>query len=162
MPLRRLVAALATAAMLAGAAAGADYGVGDLRIGEPYALETPVTAKTGAGYLTVTNTGAAPDRLMAIRTRFPRTGIHATEVDAQGVARMREVDDLEIPPGATVTLAPGGMHMMFMGLDAPLTPGMSIPATLVFEKAGEVDVEFQVRPRDGAADGMGDMPGMSH
>jgi copper(I)-binding protein len=157
MPLPPLLAALAAAAALAGPAAAADYTAGDLTIGAPYALETPATAKAGAGYLTITNTGSAPDRLLAIRTAFPRTQIHATEVDAQGVARMREVEGLEIPPGGTVALEPGGLHVMFMGLDHPLAPGMSLPATLVFEGAGEVQVDFQVRPRDGPGHDMGEM-----
>ena len=52
-----------------------------------------------------------------------------------------------MPPGATVTLAPQGTHVMFMGLDAPLVEGERVPAVLVFEKAGEVAVEFAVEPR---------------
>lgn len=148
--------------LAAGAASAHDYSAGDLTIGHPYALETPATAKTGAGYLSITNSGPEPDRLVAIRTAFPRTEVHVTEVDASGVARMREVEDVEIPPGATVTLEPGGMHAMFMGLDAPLVADTSVPATLVFEKAGEVAVEFHVQPRDGAAHAMDDMDGMSH
>ena len=139
-----------------------DFTAGDLTIGHPYALETPATAKTGAGYFTITNHGTSPDRLVAIRSAFPRTQIDATEIDAQGVARMSEVESLEIAPGATVTLAPGGMHVMFMGLDAPLVAEDSSRATLVFENAGEVAVEFNVETRDGAAELMGEMPGMSH
>jgi copper(I)-binding protein len=70
---------------------------------------------------------------------------------------MGEVEALEIPPGETVRLAPGGMHVMFMGLDAPLTADGSVPATLVFETAGEIEVEFRVEPRDAAAEPMDDM-----
>jgi periplasmic copper chaperone A len=160
---RRLFsAALAAAGILAGTASAHEFKVGNLTIGHPYALETPATAKTGAGYFSITNNGTMPDRLIAIRSAFPRTQIHATEIDAQGVARMTEVDGLEIAPGVTVTLQPGGLHVMFMGLQAPLVVKETIPATLVFESAGEVGVEFNVQPRDDAADTMGDMPGMSH
>ena len=155
MPRARLLAALAAIAALS---AAADYRAGDLEIGDPYALATPPAARAGAGYLTITNAGATPDRLVAVRSDLPHTQIHATEIDAQGVARMRELENLEIPPGATVTLSPGGMHVMFMGLEAPLTPDTTIPATLVFEKAGEVAVEFTVRPRREGDD----MHGMSH
>jgi copper(I)-binding protein len=156
---RSFFAALAIAATAAAAAAH-DYTLGPLTIAHPYAIETPPPAPTGAGYFSITNAGPAPDRLIAIRTAFPRAQIHAAETDAQGVARMRPVEALDIPPGATITLAPAGLHVMFMGLDHPLTPGASVPATLVFERAGEIAVEFKVEPR--AAGGAHDMPGMTH
>jgi copper(I)-binding protein len=60
---------------------------------------------------------------------------------------MVPVEAVEVPPGQTVTLAPGGMHVMFMGLGAPLTEGEKIDAELVFEKAGRVEVQFNVEPR---------------
>ena len=157
---RHFLAAAAAAALAASAAAAHEYTLGALAVGHPYAVETPATAKTGAGYFSVTNSGTTPDRLLEIRTDLPRAEIHASEVDAQGVARMRPVEALEIPPGATVTLAPQGLHVMFMGLTAPLAAGASIPATLVFERAGEIAVEFKVEPR--AAGATDDMPGMTH
>ena len=85
---------------------------------------------------------------------FPRVSLHGTETDPQGVTRMIPIDGIEIAPGETVTLAPGGMHVMFMGLDGdPFEEGERIPATLVFERAGEISVEFWVEPRDGGMTG---------
>jgi copper(I)-binding protein len=110
MRLRLTIAALA-AAGLASAAAAHEYKLGDLTIGHPYAIETAATAKTGAGYLSITNAGSAPDRLLAVEAGFPRVELHATEVDAAGVARMAPVEGLEIGPGETVTLAPQGTHV---------------------------------------------------
>jgi copper(I)-binding protein len=95
----------------------------------------------------VTNAGAEADRLVAVKAEFPRVQLHTTEVDAAGVARMREVEAVEVPPGATVALEPQGTHVMFMGLTAPLAEGVKLPAVLVFEKAGEVAVEFNVEAR---------------
>src|SRR5688572_30358176 len=106
---RPFLAALVIAA-LATAAAAHEYTVGPLTIAHPYAIETPPAATAGAGYLSIANAGAAPDRLIAVRAAFPRTQIHAVEIDAQGVASMRPVEALDIPPGATVTLAPAGLH----------------------------------------------------
>jgi copper(I)-binding protein len=157
---RRFLAVLAAAGLVAGGSSAHEYTLGDLAIGHAYAAETPKTAKTGAGYLSITNGGTTPDRLLAIRTSFPRTEIHAVEVDAEGVTRMRPVEALDIPPGATVTLAPQGLHVMFMGLEAPLAAGASIPATLVFERAGEIAIDFKVEPR--AAGTAHDMPEMTH
>jgi copper(I)-binding protein len=109
---------------------------------------------SGAGYMTITNTGSEPDRLLALRADFPRVSLHGTQTDAQGVTRMVPVEGIAIAPGETVTLAPGGMHVMFMGLDGdPFEEGERIPATLVFERAGEIAVEFWVEPRTGATIG---------
>ena len=135
----RFLLSLGLVAGLALPASAHEYTVGDLAIGHPHAAATAAGARTGAGYLSVTNSGAEADRL--------RVELHATEADAAGVARMRPVEALEVPPGATVTLAPQGTHVMFMGLDAPLVEGERVPAVLVFEKAGEVAVEFAVEPR---------------
>jgi periplasmic copper chaperone A len=157
--LRTTIAALA-AAGLAAAAGAHEYRLGDLTIGHPYAIATPATAKTGAGYLSISNAGSAPDRLIAVEAPFPRVELHTTEVDAAGVARMSAVEAVEIQPGQTVTLAPQGTHVMFMGLAAPLTAGEKIDATLVFEKAGEVAVQFNVEPRTGTS--AMDHEGMQH
>jgi copper(I)-binding protein len=151
MRLRVILAAL-LAAVAAWDAGAHEFKLGDLTIGHPYAFETAATAKTGAGYLSIANAGGAPDRLLAVEADFPRVQLHVTEVDAAGVARMKPLETLEIPPGATVTLEPRGTHVMFMGLDAPLKAGEAIAATLVFEKAGEVAVEFNVEPRQGGAE----------
>lgn len=133
------------------------FTVGALEIGHPYAFEAPPTAMSGGGYLTITNTGDTPDRLLDVRADFPKVEIHESVV-TDGVGRMLPVDDVEILPGQTVTLQPGGIHVMFMGLKGrPLVEGEKFPATLVFEKAGEVVVEFAIETRTTDADA-----GMDH
>lgn len=134
---------------LAAPALAHDYNAGALTIGHPVAFETPVTAKAGAGFLTITNTGDEDDRLLGVRAAFGMAHIHESTVDDQGVARMEMRESLPIPAGETVTLAPGGLHIMFMGLspETALKAGTRIPAVLVFEKAGEVEVEFAVEKR---------------
>ncbi len=124
-----------------------EFTAGNLVINHPVAFETPVTAKSGAGYLSVTNNGDTADKLIGVRADFPRVMLHlSSEVD--GVAKMIHIDSLEIPAGESVTLSPGGYHIMFMGLDGdPLEEGETFPATLVFERAGEVDIEFNVEKR---------------
>jgi copper(I)-binding protein len=130
-----------------GLASAAEYTLGALEVADPYAIETPPTAKSAAGYLSITNHGTEPDRLVAIRSSLPQSQIHAVETDASGVTRMRPVEGLQIDPGETVTLAPQGLHVMFMGLPAPFVAGTDIPATLVFEHAGDMPVAFSVRRR---------------
>ena len=147
------IAAVAAAAFAATAAAH-EFKAGDLTIGHPYAIETPPTAKSAAGYLSVTNAGTEPDRLLAVEAGVAKAEIHATETDASGVARMAPVGPIEIAPGETVTLEPRGLHVMFMGLAAPWKAGDHVPATLVFETAGAVPIVFNVDARkEGEADG---------
>ncbi len=159
--MRFSMTAVALAAALFGGAAGAhEFKAGALTIGHPYAIETAATAKSGVGYFSITNAGPEADRLVAIKADFPMVEVHSTETDAAGVTKMLPVEALEIPPGETVTLAPRGLHVMFVGLTAPWKEGDHIPATLVFEKAGAVPVVFNVQTRKaGEEDGMG---GMDH
>ena len=140
-PLFALLALL----LIASPALAHDYKLGALEIGDPWARATPPTAPTGGGYLSVKNTGTAPDRLISISSPAAQT-VQLHEMKMEGnVMRMRELDGpLEIKPGETVTLAPGGMHLMMMGLKAPLKQGEKVPLTLVFEKAGKIDVELAV------------------
>ena len=150
MKLTHLLAAAAV--LFAATSANAhDYTLGDLQIGHPYTFETLSTARAGGGYLTITNNGDTDDRLIAVNADFPRVMLHTTEMQ-DGVARMVHLDDsVAIPAGATVTLQPGEIHVMFMGLASPFVAGDEFPATLVFEEAGEVAITFKVEVR--TADG---------
>jgi periplasmic copper chaperone A len=142
---RFLLALSALVFAWSGAALAHSYKLGSLEIGHPWARATPPTAPTGGGFLTVTNTGTTPDRLIAVKSAAAET-VQVHEMKMEGnVMRMREISGgLEIAPGATVTLAPGGLHIMMMGLKAPLKQGDKVPVTLVFEKAGSIDVELAV------------------
>ncbi|WP_299563380.1 copper chaperone PCu(A)C [uncultured Sulfitobacter sp.] len=146
----------ALAALLGTTAAFAhDYTVGSITIAHPMAFETAKSASVGGGYMTLTNSGDTPDTLRDIRSdTVPMIQLHKSETDANGVARMFHLEDgIPLPAGETVTLEPGGLHVMFMGLDGdPLEDGEEVKATLVFENAGEVDVIFNVEPRRGGMD----------
>lgn len=121
-----------------------DYNVGDLVIEHPVARETTANAMAGAGYFMITNNGDTDDVLLEVRADFPRVMIHDTEV-TDGVATMIHLDNLPIPAGESVELVRGGKHVMFMGLNGdPLESGEEIPAVLVFENAGEVEIMFNV------------------
>ena len=153
---RRFVLAAALA-LIASPASAQDYKLGPLEIAHAWTRATPPTAQAGGGFLTITNKGTTPDRLVAVRsTASDKAEIHEMKMDGN-VMRMRELDKgLEIAPGSTVELKPGGYHIMLMGLKAPLAKGTKVPVTLVFEKAGSVDVELAVEAM-GAT-----MPGGKH
>ncbi len=145
MVLRRLALA-ALAAILALPAFALDYKLGAIEIGHPWSRATPPTAESGGGFLAITNTGTTPDRLIAVKSpAADKVEIHEMKMDGN-IMRMREVEKgIEIPPGATVELKPGGFHVMFMGLRAPFAKDAKVPLTLVFEKAGSIDVELMVQ-----------------
>ena len=160
----RFIAAAAIALLSTSPALPVEAVVGSLKILAPWARATPKGATIGGGYLTITNTGTAADRLIggssAVSEKFE---IHEMSMD-NGVMKMRPLSaGLEIKPGQSVTLKPGGLHVMFVGLKKPLEKGQQIKTTLVFEKAGKVDVVFIVggigAQAPGDADITHDMPG---
>jgi hypothetical protein len=135
-----------TVKVAASAGTGPRYKVGGLVIEAPWSRATPGGAKVAAGYMRITNTGAEPDRL--IGGTLPQAGrfeVHEMSM-AGDVARMRPLEKgLTITPGAAVELKPGGLHIMFMDLKEPLAEGRTLRGTLVFEKAGAVEVDYAVR-----------------
>ncbi|MFQ6551869.1 MbnP family copper-binding protein [Aestuariibius insulae] len=144
------------ACSLATPLAAHEFSTGDLVIGHPYSFETTATAISGIGYLSITNEGDTPDRLLSVEAEFERITLHRTEIDDAGVARMLSQEDgMEIAPGETLVLEPGGLHIMFMGLGGdPWEEGESFAATLNFEQAGPVEVVFNIETRDGAMEEM--------
>jgi copper(I)-binding protein len=122
-----------------------DYDVGTLHIGDPWIRATPNAAPTAAGYLTVTNRGRNADRLLGGSSPLAQAIEPHTMSMTGGVMRMRLAEGgLEIAPGATLTLAPGGDHLMLIGPKHPLRAGEHVPATLRFARAGAAKVDFVV------------------
>lgn len=135
--------------LLAGPAVSSDalaheFKLGDLMIDQPWARASIGQAKAGAAYLTLYNHGEAPDRLLAVDSSVAkRTEIHTMEM-VEGVMKMRPIKAIEVAPGEPSVLAPGGMHIMLMGLKKPLVEGESFSLTLAFEKAGTIEVEVTI------------------
>lgn len=119
--------------------------VGALSVLDPVARPGPAEGISGA-FLTVVNTGATSDRLLAARTAIaPTTELHET-FDDNGVLRMRlAATGFEVPANGRLELKPGGKHMMFVGLTAAVTVGSEIEITLVFEQAGELTIKAPVK-----------------
>jgi len=152
--------ALAVAHLTSSTARAADYDAGPMHIAQPWARATPKGASSAAGYLTVTNGGTAPDRLTCVSSdAAAQCQIHTMSMEG-GVMKMRPVEGgLEIPAGGTVTLKPGGLHVMLVNLKHPLEPGKMVELTLKFEKAGTLNVELPIAaigaPAPGVASGSG-------
>ena len=138
-----LVAVLVS--LTAHAASAREYKAGALTVIDPWSRATPKGASVGAVYLKIVNSGSTADRLLSGSTEAASSfQVHEMTME-KGVAKMRPLKDgLEIKPGQTVELTPGGFHFMLMGLKKPLNKGDHFNATLTFEKAGTADVEFDV------------------
>ena len=138
----RLPAAVALLSV-AFAAPAHDFKLGAITIGHPYARATVPGQPAGGGFLKLKNNGG-DDRLLSASAGVSGTvELHSMSMDGD-VMRMRQVDAIALPAGKTVELKPGGLHIMFVGLKAPLKVGDSFPLKLKFEKAGEVTVEVKV------------------
>lgn len=126
-------------------AMGQQFSVGDITIMKVQARETVPGASVGGGYMIITNNGSEDDRLLGGKTSIsPMLEIHEMKME-NDIMKMRQINDgVVIKAGETLMLKPGGFHIMFMGLEAPLAKDTNFIATLDFEKAGSVDVEFNV------------------
>ncbi len=120
-----------------------DFTASDITIGHPWTRAAGANAN-GAGFLTLRNNGTAPDRLVSATSPAARVVELHTHIREGDVMRMRPVSDIPIQPGQTVQLRPGGLHIMLIGLTEPLRQGASVPLTLRFERAGEVQVSLSV------------------
>ena len=151
MHLKNLISAtvLAVATLMAHAQA---FKAGAITVEHPYARATVAGQPAGGGFMKLVNGGAA-DRLVSASAGVSKSvELHVMKMEGD-VMQMRQVDAIELQAGKTVELKPGGYHVMFIGLKAPLKAGDSFPMTLKFEKAGEVTVEMKVEA-PGAMDGM--------
>lgn len=138
------IRALAAAAAMALASTVA----GAVEVVEAWSRATPPGATTGVVYLVVRNPGVAQRSLMRIATPVATTvSLHASSVDAQGIARMWPVASLRLAPGETLRLSPGGRHFMLEGLREPLKAGTRIPLEMQFD-GGEAPVRVQVEVRE--------------
>jgi len=140
----RLVTAVGIFVALAFSAVAQDYTSKGITVVSPWARATPGGAKVGGAYLELKAAAGKGDRLIAAKS--PAAGsveIHSHVMEG-GVARMRRVDAIEIAGGKSVMLQPGGYHIMLIDLKQPLKQGDRLKLTLVFETAGEIEVEATV------------------
>lgn len=129
---------------LAWPAPAADFTVGDITVGNPWSRASAGPAKNGVVYLTIVNNGAAADRLVKAASPVAKmTSLHISRMEGE-VMKMEPVEAIAATPGKPVELKPGGLHIMLMGLKAPLEEGQMFPVTLTFEKAGSVEVKVMV------------------
>ena len=142
MTLKKLIGAAALA-LATFAAHAHEFKAGAITIGHPYARATAAGQPTGGGFMKLTNAGGN-DKLLSVSAEVSKS-VELHEMKMEGdVMKMRQVEGIELLAGTTVELKPGGYHMMFIGLKAPLKAGDKFPVKLKFEKAGLVTVDVNV------------------
>ena len=117
-----------------------EFMLGNLLIGHPWARASIGAATAGAAYLTITNQGTTSDRLVGASTPVAEKAELHTHLMEDGIMKMRQVEGVDVEPGAPVEFQPSGLHVMLIGLKEPLIEGKTFPLTLTFQKAGKVKV----------------------
>lgn len=142
--MKRLSIALLAALAFAAPAMANDYIQGHMHILKPWSRPLPAVSVNGAAYMTLLNTGTVADKLISVSTPAAKKAEIHTHVMDGGMMKMRPVGALEIPPGDSTVLQPGGLHIMLMGLTAPLVEGKAFPLTLNFERAGSIELQVKI------------------
>ena len=138
--MKHLVAAFI---LICGSLSAQTYQAGNLTITDAFSY--PTTGRSGAGYFTLTNDGVA-DALLDVEADYPKVMLHKSMMK-DGVMTMEHQMRLVVPPQGEIAFAPGGYHVMFMGLKEGWGVGDDIKATLIFEKSGSLEVTFKVIKR---------------
>jgi copper(I)-binding protein len=134
-------------ALQAGVAWSHVHEKGDIQVRHPWSRATPPGVKAAVGYMEIRNRGTQPDRLLSASTAVAkRVEMHVTQHEGE-VMKMRQVQSFEIPARERFALRPGGSHLMLVDIVQPLERGERFTMKLRFERAGELEVEFEVQER---------------
>ena len=133
--------------------------VGSIKIEKAYTRSTVPGQMAAGGFMKIENKGATDQLVSASSPVAGEVQLHEMAMDGN-VMKMRQVKDIVVPAGGAVELKPGGMHLMFMKIKAPLTVGETVSVKLKFAKAGEVEVKMPVNAM--GAQGAGHGGAMKH
>jgi copper(I)-binding protein len=140
----RIGCALLALVVVTSSAMAHEYTAGSIHVTHPWSLALPDVARNGAAYMEISNRGESVDRLTAASSPIAKQVSLHGHTTSDGVVRMRPIEAIDVEPGTSSVLAPGGLHIMLMKLTEPLTAGQHFPLTLTFEKAGTIGVEIVV------------------
>jgi len=136
------------------ARAGQQMGAGGLEASDGWARATPGGARAGAAFFTLTNRGTATRRVVGVLSDVAKRPALHTHIMDGNIMRMRRLDGIDLPPGKSVTLKPGGRHVMLMGLRAPLKQGETFSITLVMANGEKLTVPVVVKKIGAMGPGM--------
>jgi copper(I)-binding protein len=146
---KTIAATMSAFILIAGVALAHGFEAGDIEVHHPYSDETKQGAPVAGGYMTIINHGKAADRLLSVTSPVSdNVMIHEMKMDGDVMKMRALMDGIEIPAGGEVKLKHGGLHIMFMSPKKTFDQGDMVKATLTFEKAGPLEIEFMVEPKD--------------
>jgi len=132
-------------AVQCGAAPAGQSGAPGITVSDPY-VSAVLVGGNGVIYLNLANEGSSPDVLLSVESQVAAAvEMHETKIDENDVMRMTPLAKIEVPAGGSVSLEPGGKHIMLINLKQELKPNEKISLTLNFEKAGPLTVETEIR-----------------
>ena len=134
----------------------AQAAVGSIKIENAYTRATVPGQQVAGGFMKIENKGAADQLVSASSPAAGEIQLHEMAMEGN-VMKMRQVKDIAVPAGGAVELKPGGLHLMFMNIKAPLAAGQTVPVKLKFAKAGEVEVKMPVNAMGAGAGHSGAM-----
>jgi periplasmic copper chaperone A len=138
-----------------------EYRIGDMYIDHPYARASMPGQTSGGAYLTLENKSSSADSLVSVKTTAANLVEMHTMSMENNVMRMREISSIDLKPGEKITMQPGkSYHLMLLGLKAPLKAGDKLPLTLIFKKAGKVELAVSVE--DARSAGANSQPESAH
>jgi len=148
---------------VAGLANAQNAKVGSLQIENAYTRSTVPGQMAAGGFMKIENKGAVDQLISASSPVAGEVQLHEMAMEGN-VMKMRQVKDIPVPAGGAVELKPGGLHLMFMNIKAPLAAGETVPVKLKFAKAGEVEVKMPVNAMgaQGSGHGSGHGGAMKH
>ena len=140
-----VTAAILMIMVLSTSALAGDERTGEIHIMQAWARATAGRVPNGVAYMMLKNKGSEPDRLIGASSPVAkRAGLHTSRMEG-GMMKMVPVTAIEVGPGGSAMLKPGGLHVMLMGLKAPLKEGETFPLTLTFERSGAVTIDVAVK-----------------
>lgn len=143
--MKRLIMALALLVAFSAPGLAHKFEKDGIVVHHPWTRATAPGAAIGVGYLSITNTGKEPDKLTGGTFEgADKVEVHEMKMEGDKMLMRQLSDGLEIKPGETVKLTPGGYHLMFPGLKKPIAAGANVKGSLTFEKAGSIDVSYKV------------------
>jgi hypothetical protein len=134
------------------------YG-GDITIDDAFARASAGAAKVGGAFMTLRNSGATADALVGVKSPVAARAELHTHIQDGDIMRMRQVDAIDVPARGSVSLQPGGLHIMLIDLKQPLKQGEAFPLTLTFATAGTMTIEVPVKSQ---AEMVAPMPSHQH
>ena len=123
----------------------AEFELKGISVSNPHLVVFGKNAKSGAGYLVISNRNPDPVILKKVTADFGKAMLHKTDVDKKGVAKMKHLKSIAVPGNGLLKLEPGGTHIMFMNISIEFDESRKYPVTLIFEEQGSLDIDLELK-----------------